>query len=57
LESRTDYLSASRHILDYDYKNVKLVIDLKPALSEEKLDERILRTLKSIQENSIKLTG
>jgi len=36
-------LSASRHILDYDYKNVKLVIDLKPALSEEKLDERILR--------------
>lgn len=36
-------LSASRHILDYDYKNVRLVIDLKPALTEEKLDERILR--------------
>lgn len=36
-------LSASRHILDYDYKNVKLVIDLKPALTEEKLNERILR--------------
>jgi predicted Rossmann fold flavoprotein len=36
-------LSSSRHILDYDYKNIKLVIDLKPALSEEKLDERIRR--------------
>ena len=36
-------LSASRHILDYDYKNVKLIIDLKPALSEEKLDNRLQR--------------
>lgn len=36
-------LSASRHILDYDYKGVKLHIDLKPALSEEKLDDRIQR--------------
>lgn len=36
-------LSGSRHILDYDYKNIKLVIDLKPALNEEKLDERIRR--------------
>ena len=36
-------LSASRHILDYDYKGVKLIIDLKPALAEEKLDERIQR--------------
>jgi len=36
-------LSASRHILKYDYKNVYLVIDLKPALSEEKLDDRIQR--------------
>lgn len=38
-------LSASRHILDYDYKGVKLIIDLKPALAEEKLDERIQRDL------------
>ena len=36
-------LSASRHILDYDYKDVKLVIDLKPALTEERLNERIQR--------------
>ena len=36
-------LSASRHMLDYDYKGVKLIIDLKPALAEEKLDERIQR--------------
>jgi predicted Rossmann fold flavoprotein len=36
-------LSASRHLLDYDYKNVKLLIDLKPALDEEKLDNRLQR--------------
>lgn len=36
-------LSASRHILDYNYKDVKLVIDLKPGLTEEKLNERIQR--------------
>lgn len=36
-------LSASRHILKYDYKNVKLIIDLKPALTEEKLDDRVQR--------------
>lgn len=36
-------LSASRHLLPYDFKDVKLSIDLKPGLSEEKLDERIQR--------------
>lgn len=36
-------LSSSRHILDYDYRNIKLIIDLKPALTEEKLDDRIQR--------------
>jgi predicted Rossmann fold flavoprotein len=36
-------LSCSRHILDYDYRDVKLVIDLKPALTFEKLDERVQR--------------
>jgi predicted Rossmann fold flavoprotein len=36
-------LSCSRHLLDYDYRGIKLFIDFKPALSEEKLDERIRR--------------
>lgn len=36
-------LSASRHLLDYDFKDITLSIDLKPALSNEKLDERIQR--------------
>lgn len=36
-------LSASRHILSYDYRNVKLSIDLKPALDEETLDSRLQR--------------
>jgi len=36
-------LSCSRHILDYNYKDIKLHIDLKPALSIEKLDDRITR--------------
>lgn len=36
-------LSCSRHILHYGYRNVKLVIDLKPALDEETLDVRLQR--------------
>jgi predicted Rossmann fold flavoprotein len=36
-------LSASRHIMDYEFKDIRLVIDLKPALSEELLDNRLLR--------------
>lgn len=36
-------LSASAHITAPDTKNYRLVIDLKPALSEKQLDERILR--------------
>ena len=36
-------LSASAHLVRTDLKNVKMTIDLKPALSEEKLEERILR--------------
>lgn len=36
-------LSGSRHIMEYGFKNVKLSIDLKPALNEKKLDERIRR--------------
>ncbi|MFZ5989774.1 MAG: NAD(P)/FAD-dependent oxidoreductase [Bacillota bacterium] len=47
-------LSASRHILDYDYKGVKLVIDLKPALTEEKLDERIQRDFEKYSRKQFK---
>ena len=47
-------LSGSRHILDYDYKNVKLSIDLKPALSEEKLDERICRDFEKFSRKQFK---
>jgi predicted Rossmann fold flavoprotein len=36
-------LSASRHLLSYDFKDIKLIMDLKPALSEDKLDERVQR--------------
>lgn len=36
-------LSCSRHVLNYNYRDVSLSIDLKPALSEEKLDDRIIR--------------
>lgn len=36
-------LSASRHLLPYAFRDIKLRIDLKPALSEEKLDERLQR--------------
>ncbi len=36
-------LSASRHILDCNYTGSVLVIDLKPALSEETLDLRVQR--------------
>ena len=36
-------LSASRHLLDYDYSGIEMSIDLKTALDDKKLDERILR--------------
>jgi len=36
-------LSASRHLLPYDFTDIKLSIDLKPGLTEEKLDERVQR--------------
>ncbi len=47
-------LSGSRHILDYDYRNIKLVIDLKPALNEEKLDERIRRDFEQFSNKHFK---
>jgi predicted Rossmann fold flavoprotein len=36
-------LSASAHMRDFQNKNYKIHIDLKPALNEKKLDERLLR--------------
>lgn len=47
-------LSSSRHILDYDFKGVSLVIDLKPALTEEKLDERIQRDFEKFSRKQFK---
>lgn len=47
-------LSASRHILPYGYKDVKLVIDLKPALDEETLDSRIRRDFEQFSRKQFK---
>ncbi|NLM10274.1 MAG: NAD(P)/FAD-dependent oxidoreductase [Clostridiaceae bacterium] len=47
-------LSASRHILKYNYKDVFLSIDLKPALSEEKLDNRIQRDFNKFSRKQFK---
>ena len=47
-------LSCSRHILDYDYKEIQLIIDLKPALSIEKLDERIQRDFEKFSRKQFK---
>lgn len=47
-------LSGSRHVLDYNYRDIKLVIDLKPALSEEKLDERLQRDFEKFSRKQFK---
>jgi len=47
-------LSSSRHALDYNYKDLKLIIDLKPALSEEKLDKRIQRDFEKFSRKQFK---
>ena len=47
-------LSASRHIMDYNYRDIKLRIDLKPALSSEKLDERIQRDFEKYSRKQFK---
>ncbi len=47
-------LSASRHMLDYDYKDIKLIIDLKPALNEEMLYERIYRDFEKFSRKQLK---
>lgn len=38
-------LSASAHMRDFEKDSYRLIIDLKPALDEKKLDERLLRDL------------
>lgn len=47
-------LSASRHLLSYDFKDITLSVDLKPALSEEKLDERVQRDFEKYSRKQFK---
>jgi len=47
-------LSASRHILDYGFRGIKLFIDLKPALPQEKLDGRIQRDFEKFSRKQFK---
>jgi len=47
-------LSSSRHMLDYDFKGINLVVDLKPALTEDKLDERIQRDFEMFSRKQFK---
>lgn len=47
-------LSASRHILDCNYKDIKLIVDLKPALNEDKLDERLKRDFEKYSRKQFK---
>lgn len=47
-------LSGSRHILKYDYKDIKLIIDLKPSLDEDKLDKRFQRDFLKYQNKMLK---
>ncbi len=46
-------LSASAHVRDFDKEQYTAVIDLKPALDEEKLEERLLRDFAEQQNRSI----
>lgn len=46
-------LSASAHMRDMEPEKYKIVLDMKPALSEEKLDERILRDFSENANKSI----
>lgn len=47
-------LSMSNYIDKYSGKNIKISIDLKPALDEEKLDERILKDFKKYNNKQFK---
>lgn len=46
-------LSASAHLGDIQPDECELIIDLKPALSEEKLDERVLRDFAEFSNKSL----
>ena len=47
-------LSASAYLVDEVYKDLKVVIDLKPALSFQKLDQRIIRDFEKRINKSLK---
>lgn len=47
-------LSSSAHLVRTKMRNVKVEIDLKPALSDEKLNERILRDFEKYKNKEIK---
>ena len=47
-------LSASAHLRKDDFQSVKVIVDLKPALSQEKLDARILRDFEKQKNKDIK---
>jgi predicted Rossmann fold flavoprotein len=46
-------LSGSRHVLDFDYKNISASIDLKPALDMEKLDNRLRRDFAELSRKQV----
>ena len=46
-------LSGSRHVLDFDYKNIGASIDLKPALDAEKLDARLQRDFEALSRKQV----
>ena len=46
-------LSGSRHVLDFDYKNISASIDLKPALNMEKLDNRLRRDFEELSRKQV----
>ena len=49
-------LSSSRHLVDVDFNkdDIKLIIDLKPALNEEQLDNRIQRDFAGVSRKQFK---
>ena len=47
-------LSASAHLVRTKMRDAKIVIDMKPALSEEKLNERILRDFDKYKNKELK---
>ena len=47
-------LSLSSYMAKFGYENVQLYLDMKPALSPEKLDERLLRDLSESQNKQLR---